>query len=644
MYKIIKAMGAQPMAFFWSFGLGEKPENESKAREMINHSEQRILMGNEAIGRGLVEEGCTLAAAYPGTPASEILSAVVAFAKETGAVLHAEWSVNEKVACETALANSMAGRRSAVAMKQVGLNVAADPFTRATYLGVKGGFILIAADDPGPHSSQTEQDSRLFAHFAKAPVFDPSSPREAREMVTEAFALSEKYEIPVILRPTTRVCHARQNVACRPPQSREQKANFEKNPGRWVATPQFLTELHRLLNEKLDRIAQEEAFTPKLTPGDGSHSQTCIIASGVAFAHASELLDALGQEGRIDLYQIRLAYPLHPPFIGKIWKRYEKVLVLEETDAVIEMQLGGSRICGRGSGDVPRQGELTPDVIEGILRKFLDLPAFPAATATKKGIRPSLCAGCGHRAAFHAIRDTFPSGIFPSDIGCYTLGMNFGAVDTCHCMGACISQGAGFYHAYAAGGTDFPTIVVTLGDSTFFHAGIPGLINAVFQGARFILVVLDNATTAMTGHQPTPQSGVRADGSAGRKVFIPDLVRACGVRHLREIDPYDVTAFTAALREADSFIRSPEGGIAVLIAKHPCIVSRAARSAQAVFAMSITTDCIGCRACIDTFECPAILFDEEENRAGIDQNRCIGCGVCVHVCPAGAIRAEGEKP
>jgi indolepyruvate ferredoxin oxidoreductase, alpha subunit len=610
----------------------------------MNKTEQRILMGNEAIGRGLVEEGCTLAAAYPGTPASEILSSVVAFAKETGAALHTEWSVNEKVACETALANSMAGRRSAVAMKQVGLNVAADPFTRAAYLGVKGGFILIAADDPGPQSSQTEQDSRLFGLFAKAPVFDPSSPREAREMVAEAFALSEKYEIPVIIRPTTRVCHARQNVACRPPQSREQKAHFEKNPGRWVATPQFLTGLHRLLNEKLDRIAAEPAFAPTFLAGDGSRPRTCIVASGVSFAHARELLDTLGPGGRIDLYQIRLAYPLHKPFIEEIRERYEKVLVLEETDRVIELQLADGRISGRTSGDVPRQGELTPDVIEEVLRKFLDLSVVPPAPAAKKGIRPSLCAGCGHRAAFYAIRETFPAGIFPSDIGCYTLGMNFGAVDTCHCMGACIGQGAGFYHAYAAGGNDFPTIVVTIGDSTFFHAGIPGLINAVFQGARFILVILDNATTAMTGHQPTPQIGVRADGSAGRKVFIPDLVRACGVKHLREIDPYDVTTFTAALKEADSFIRSPEGDIAVLIAGHPCIVNRAARRAQAVFAMGITDDCVGCRVCIDTFECPAILFDEEENRARIDQDRCIGCGVCVHVCPAGAIRTEGEKP
>jgi indolepyruvate ferredoxin oxidoreductase alpha subunit len=631
-------MGTYPLAFFVVPRMGEGRGNET-----MDKKEQRILMGNEAIGRGLVEEGCTLAAAYPGTPASEILSSVVAFAKETGAQLHTEWSINEKVACETALANSMAGRRSAVAMKQVGLNVAADPFTRAAYLGVKGGFILIAADDPGPQSSQTEQDSRLFALFAKTPVFDPSSPREAREMVGEAFVLSEQYEIPVILRPTTRVCHARQNVVCNPPLAKEQKANFEKNPGQWVATPQFLTELHRQLNEKLDRIAEEPAFHPVLVSG-GVRTKNCIVASGVAFANVSELLDTLKPEERIDLYQVRLAYPLHKPFIGEVLKQYDNILVLEETDTVIEMQLADGRISGRNSGDVPRQGELTPDVIEGILRGFIGLPAVPTPPAMKKGTRPSLCAGCGHRAAFYAIRETFPKGIFPSDIGCYTLGMNFGAVDTCHCMGAGIGQGAGFYHAYAAGGNDFPTIVVTIGDSTFFHAGIPGLINAVFQGARFILVILDNATTAMTGHQPTPQIGVRSDGSVGAQVFIPDLARACGVRHFREIDAYDVDTFTAALKEADAFIRSPEGGIAVLIAKHPCIVNQGSRKSQPVFSMSIGDDCIGCRICINRFECPAILFDEENKRACIDQNRCIGCGVCVHVCPKGAIRAEGGKP
>lgn len=610
----------------------------------MEKSGQRILMGNEAIGRGLVEQHCTLVAAYPGTPSSEILASVVSFAGETGAMIHTEWSVNEKVACETALANSMAGRRSAVAMKQVGLNVAADPFTRATYLGVTGGFILIAADDPGPHSSQTEQDSRLFAHFAKAPVFDPSSPRESKEMVAEAFALSEKYEIPVILRPTTRICHARQNVFCGLPDPTGQKATFKKDPGRWVATPQFLTGLHRLLNEKLDRISEESAFRPILHAGDGSRPRVCIVASGVVFAHARELLAGLGPAGKIDLYQVRLAYPLHRQFIGKIKEEYEKILVLEETDSVVEMQFADARIRGRSSGDVSRQGELTPDIVEEILRKFLDLPTNPADPPSKRGVRPSLCAGCGHRAAFYAIRETFPDGIFPSDIGCYTLGMNFGAVDTCHCMGACISQGAGFYHAYAANGENFPTIVVTIGDSTFFHSGIPGLINAVFQGARFILVILDNGTTAMTGHQPTPQNGILADGKSGKKINIPDIVRAAGVAFLRETEAYDIANVTSMLKEADAFIRAPEGGIAVVIAKHPCIVDRGARAAQTVYRMRITEECIACRSCIEDFECPAIGFDEDQNRARIDPNRCIGCGVCRNVCPVGAIIAGNPFP
>jgi indolepyruvate ferredoxin oxidoreductase alpha subunit len=526
----IRAMGAQPIATI---------NKRIKAKQMIKHSEQRILMGNEAIGRGLVEEGCTLAAAYPGTPASEILSSVVAFAKETGVALHTEWSVNEKVACETALANSMAGRRSAVAMKQVGLNVAADPFTRATYLGVRGGFILIAADDPGPHSSQTEQDSRLFAHFAKAPVFDPSSPREAREMVAEAFALSEKYEIPVVLRPTTRVCHARQNVSCRTPAPREQRACFEKNPGRWVATPQFLTELHSLLNGKLDRIAQEPAFAPVLTPGTARPGLR--RASGVAFAQP-ELLDTLGPEEDC-LYQVR-RLPAPPAVHREIGSATRRSLSWRDGQ---RSRCSRRRPSRPGSATFP--GRADADVIED--PRILDLPAAPPAA---KRIRPSLCAGCARRPSMRSATP-FPR-IFPSDIGCYTLGMNFGAVDTCHCM-APASDRAGFTRLCRRG-SDFPTIVVTIGDSTFFHAGIPGLINAVFQGARFILVILDNATTAMTGGQPTPQLGVRADGRRLGRLH-PDLVGPAASGTSVKIGPYDVEAFTATL-EGGGLLHPVAGG------------------------------------------------------------------------------------
>ncbi len=605
---------------------------------------QRILMGNEAMARGLIEAGVTLAASYPGTPASEILQAVPGFARETGVALHAEWSVNEKVAFETALANSMSGRRSAVSMKQVGLNVASDPFMRSAYLGVKGGLVVIAADDPGPHSSQTEQDSRFFAMFAKIPVLDPSSPREAKSMVGQALRVSEKYEIPVMLRPTTRVCHARQNVPLFRPQNLERPARFEKNPGRWCATPQYLRELHRLLNKKIADMAAEEEFFPILTPGDDTFPGVCIIASGVALAHTWDLLEEMDLLRRLDLYQVTMPYPLHRDFISHIKSRYQKVLVLEETYPVIELQLVLDQVQGRINRAVPGEGELTPEVIRRVLEGFLNLPAAAAPTLPGgEATRPTLCAGCAHRAAFYAIRETFPEDIFPSDIGCYTLGLNLGAVDTCHCMGAGISQAAGFYHTYAAAAEKVPAIVATIGDSTFFHAGIPALINAVLHGARIMVVILDNSTTAMTGHQPTPEQGMTAAGGQAHPVHIADLVKACGVGFLKEADPYDIPGFVSLLKEADAYCRGENGGVAVLIAKHFCILDREARKSQEILEMCVTEDCTGCRHCLDEFECPALSLDEATYQVVIDRARCIGCGVCVHVCPAGAITASPKK-
>ena len=601
-------------------------------------------MGNEAIARGLIECGVTLAASYPGTPASEILQAVVVFAKETGAAVHAEWSVNEKVAYETALANSYTGRRSAVSMKQVGLNVASDPFMRSAYLGVKGGLVVISADDPGPHSSQTEQDSRFFAMFAKIPVLDPSSPKEAKKMVGQALRLSEKYEIPVMVRPTTRVCHARQNVSLFKSAVLERPAHFKKNPGRWCATPQYLRKLHLILNQKIDKIAGEEEFFPLLTPGDDSFAGACIVASGVALAHTWDLLEEMDLLRRVDLYQVTMPYPLHQDFAIHLRSHYQRVLVLEETYPVIELQLSQDKVRGRNDKTVPGAGELTPEVIRPLIENFLELP--PAEVAPFSGgeaTRPTLCAGCGHRAAFYAIRETFPEGIFPSDIGCYTLGMNLGAVDTCHCMGAGVSQAAGFYRAYAATGDEIPTIVATIGDSTFFHAGIPALINAVFHQARFILVILDNATTAMTGHQPTPELGLTAAGEPGRPVFLADLVKACGVRFLKKADPYDIPNFISLLQEADRYCRGADGGVAVVIAKHPCILDREARKSQPVLEVCVTEDCTGCRHCLDDFECPALSMAEATEQVVIDGARCIGCGVCVHVCPGGSITAYPKE-
>jgi len=602
---------------------------------------QRVLMGNEAIGRGIVECGCALATSYPGTPASEILEAVATFAAEARQPMHIEWSVNEKVAYEVALAASYTGKRVAVSMKQVGLNVASDPFMRSAYLGVKGGFLLVSADDPGPHSSQTEQDSRFFAMFAKIPVLDPSSPREAKEMVRLALELSEAYEIPVMLRPTTRVCHARQAVPLLEPEGGTRTARFEKDPKRWCATPRFVLDLHRGLTGKLERLASDPRLVPTFYPGDGTRPRTCIIASGVSFAHTWDVLDELELTGTVDRYHVKAPFPLAAAFIERVRAVYDRVLVIEETYPVIELQLRDQRIAGRVSRLVPNEGELTPEIIREVLAAFLGLAVSPPTPGVLRppGARPTLCAGCGHRAAYYAIRQSFPGGIFPGDIGCYTLGMNLEAVDTVHCMGAGISQAAGFYHAYAQDAAPVPTIVATIGDSTFFHSGVPALVNAVSQKARIIVVILDNATTAMTGHQPTPQLGITATGGQGKPVLIRDLVLASGVSFLREAKAYDIERFTATLKEADGHCRSSDGGVAVVIASSPCVLAESV-PAGTPRAVRITEDCSGCRECLDMFECPALVWDDEAGRVGVSRALCAECGVCLAVCPTQAIVAD----
>ncbi len=598
-----------------------------------------LLMGNEAIGQGLIEAGCQIAAAYPGTPSTEILQAVIDRRVQAAEPLHIEWSVNEKIAFEVALAASYTGKRSVAVMKQVGLNVAADPFMRTAYLGVKGGMLTIVADDPGPHSSQNEQDTRLFCLQARVPVFDPASPAEAKELVPLAFELSEKYEMNLVLRPTTRICHSRQNVAFKEPLKLERSANFEKDPTRWAATPAFLPQLHRKLNTNLEKIAAEPALQPRLSKGDSSHPRTALVASGIVYAHLVDLLEELGLRGRIDLFQVLMPYPLNPEFSKQLQQNYNRVLILEETYPLIELQLAHPGAVGKQNGAIPREGELTPDIIHQVLADFLNLPSPQQLPPPQRGQRPSLCPGCPHRAAFYSIKQCFPKGIFPSDIGCYTLGLNLGAVNTVHCMGACISKGAGFYQAYAQDGA-FTTIVVTIGDSTFFHAGIPALINAVIQQARIIVVVLDNATTAMTGGQPVPHMGVAAAEKSTKAIAIEPLVRASGVDFLETCDPYDKERFERLLHEADTYIRSEQGGVAVLISRHGCTMDPAVRKAQDSFRVTINDSCVGCRKCVEAFECPALSMDNKKNIALVNQDRCIGCGTCIPVCPVNAIIKE----
>lgn len=602
-------------------------------------------MGNEAIGRGLIEAGCQLAAAYPGTPSTEILQSIIDRRDQAVNPLHIEWSVNEKIGFEVALAASYTGKRSVAVMKQVGLNVAADPFMRTAYLGVKGGMITVVADDPGPHSSQTEQDTRLFCMQARVPVLDPAGPAEAKQMIEPAYQLSEKYEMNVVLRPTTRICHSRQNVSLNEPVVMDRQADFVPDPSRWIATPAFLPALHRKLNVNLESISKEQEWQPKRTNGNGSRARVALVASGIAYANVVDLLEELHLSGTIDLFQILMPYPLSPMFIENMHSEYDKVLVLEETYPVIELQLAHPGAVGKQSGAIAREGELMPDTLYQALADFLELPQPTPQDEPARGQRPSLCPGCPHRVAFYCMKKCFPGGIFPSDIGCYTLGMNLGAVHTVHCMGACISQGAGFYQAYNQNTNaekERPTVVVSIGDSTFFHAGIPALINAVIQQARIIVVILDNSTTAMTGGQPVPHLGIGAGGKETTAIAIEPLVKASGVGFIECCDPYDTERFEKMLNQADTYTRSEDGGLAVVISRRPCIMNPGEKKAAFLKWLTVSDDCIGCGECIEGFECPAILMDDETSKAVIDEDRCIGCGNCVAVCPVGAI-VEKEK-
>lgn len=613
-----------------------------------------ILLGNEAIGLGLVEEGCRVVTAYPGTPSSEILAGVVKHKKRLARQVYTEWSANEKVAFEVALAASWTGLRAAVAMKQVGLNVASDPLFSAAYTGVKGGFLIIPADDPGPHSSQTEQDSRLMALTAKVPVFDPSSPAEARQMVGEALDLSEQYRTPVILRPTTRLCHAVQSISLEddpPPDSEIPAVKFRKDPPHWTATPKFRYLLHVELNQKLSDIeADFERSSLNYTVNQGSSDRLGIIASGVAFHAAQQALTELGME--LPMLKIGTPYPLPQKMVGEFIKEHESVVLLEEPDTCIEMQLPDrGRVRGRLDGSVPNAGELTPEVLSAILRTaLLDAgyqPTPPPDDAALQSLinelplpvrRPRLCPGCSHRSAFFALKQEFgPRAIYPGDIGCYTLGMNLRAVDTFVDMGASVTMANGFYQANRLVGDKRP-IVATIGDSTFLHSGIVALINAVHTGARFTLLILDNHTTAMTGFQPTAESELLADGSgAARKVSIIDMVRACGVDFVHSTDPYEQDSFRDLLRDAQAYTQSPDGGVAVIIADRPCVLYDRTPIMDEPMPVVVTEECDGCRYCVEAFECPALVLYPERNVVDIDYKICVDCGQCIDACYKGFI-------
>ncbi len=594
----------------------------------------KLLMGNEAIAHGAVEAGVKVAAAYPGTPSSEILETLATMAREHG--FYTEWSVNEKAALETAIGASFAGARSLAAMKQVGLNVAADPLMSLAYIGIKGGLVLVVADDPGPHSSQTEQDTRKFAQFAKLPVLDPVNPAEAREMAKYAFELSEQLLLPVILRPTTRTCHACQDIDLpagigkNPP-----PAGFEKDPN-WVIFPSLSARKHIWLNKQQETAGSILGLSPfnrlEIDPG----ARVGIVACGLSYNYVREALQLTGLQATI--LKIGTPYPLPNDPVLELFKHVDRILVIEEQEPVVEDQLISlawqqgltAPISGKHDRLVAREGEFDVDKVKAIIEKFYGLQGQlgQVTPLPELPLRPPvLCAGCPHRASFYIFKNAArgTEAVFTGDIGCYTLGAipPLNALDTCLCMGAGVTIAAGL-HRVEPGRKQ----VAFLGDSTFFHSGVTGLINAVYNRADITVVILDNRTTAMTGHQPHPGIGNTGADGHGTTVDITGLARACGVDFVREVDPYDLTAGVKAACEAMNY-----NGPAVVIMKRECT---ALVKKDRPYTIS-KDDCIDCGACVEDLGCPAI--GRQDGLPAINTN-CTGCGVCAQICPVQAIRRK----
>lgn len=608
----------------------------------INTNTKKLLMGNEALALALAKQGCRVALAYPGTPSSEILPSFKKWCDYFGKEAYVHWAINEKVAFETAYTASMAGLRAMTAMKQVGLNVASDALMSSAYMGVRGGFILISADDPGPHSSQTEQDSRMMAMIAKIPVLDPYTPASVLKIVEQAYRISEQFQIPVMIRPTTRLCHGTQDVDfddCHDHFSND-SIGFTKEPARWAATPKFRLQQHIMLNEKIQEIAKLSETEPKMIK-EGLSDGLAVVSSGVVSSHMLDLIAEQREFEELTLYQVLQPYPLHRGLVEQLIKRHRSILVVEETYPVIEMQIARSdKVRGRSDGLIPNAGELLPETIEVILREFCGIGkktfSVPTSPITR---RPSLCPGCPHRATFFGIKKVFkPSkSIYTSDIGCYTLGINFKAVDTFICMGGAISQATGFYKAFKLSDKEKPQIVATIGDSTFFHSGIPPLIDAVAQSAKFVLVILDNSTTAMTGGQPTPAQATDEGGAP--LISIEKVVKGCGVKFCKTVDPYDFNDLTKVLKSAQ---KACQRGVAVVIAKAPCLMDKINKKKRAI-AVKINERCDGCGYCVNEFECPALVGDKKQKQTYIDYGLCNHCGVCLQVCPKGAIEPDDKQ-
>ena len=590
-------------------------------------------MGNEAIAFGAIKAGVNVVAGYPGTPSTEVLETV---AKNNPGDIYVEWSVNEKVAMEVAAGAAYAGARTLVTMKQVGLNVASDPLMSLSYIGVKGGMVVLVADDPGPFSSQTEQDTRHFAKFANLPMFDPTSPEEAFEMIQSAFELSEEVQLPVFMRPTTRVCHACSTVDVPEERTRHKAEGFKKDP-RWVIFPSLSYKNHIKIEGLQSKISDlYSSLKYNTVTGSGTKG---IAASGIAYSYVMDVLSELNID--LKVFKVGNPYPLPNKLADDFIKGIDEVLVIEELDPVIEEELlekasgnfGKPLILGKKTGNLPCAGEYSHELVKSAIMKFIGLsPVNLENEADRPSLPvrpPVLCAGCPHRGSFYAVKIAMKNrkAAFTGDIGCYTLGnaKPLDMVDTCLCMGAGITIAQGLQHVEPD-----TRQIAFIGDSTFFHTGIPGVINAVYNNVDITIVILDNSTTAMTGHQPHPGTGKTMMGSISEKIDIFNLVKACGVKHVVKANPFNLKEAVPVIDEAVSF-----KGPSVIIFEAPCI---------ALFKPSktytVNDKCISCKKCISEIGCPAISI--KDGKAFIEPSLCYGCDLCSQICPINAIGGKNK--
>ncbi|MDI6643144.1 MAG: thiamine pyrophosphate-dependent enzyme [Candidatus Hodarchaeaceae archaeon] len=636
-----------------------------------------LLMGNEAIARGAIEAGVGVAASYPGTPASEILETLALAAPKLG--FHAEWSTNEKVAFEVAAGAAITGARAITSMKNAGLNWVMDMLMTLVYGGVRGGFVIAVADDPDAHYSSNEQDTRFAAFYGEIPCLEPSNSQEAKDMTCYAFELSEQLELPVFVRSVTRISHASGDVELGKIQKLDRKPVFDKHwklPWRWnVYGPPGAVEKHRWLHDQMPKIKKLVETLPWNKLELGKTPSCGIIASGIGASYARDAIKMLGLEGKVAFLKLGTPAPIPERLIGRLLKAVKSVLVVEEGEPVVELQVKALakdvnpevKILGRLTGTMPAVGEINTDIAAQAIAKLTkrklpqDVQREQAQAEIKKLVAPrssTLCAGCPHLGSYWALKQALRKvgGKVPlvnGDIGCYEQGgygiagkeykpsfstesvrypieAPYETLDTNYIMGGGVGLMQGQFHAGYKDGV----MVGVAGDSTFFHACIPAVINAVYNKARGLFLVMDNTWTAMTGHQPNPVTGITATGEATKVLSIEEVAKACGVEFIKVVDPYDLKATTAAIEEA---LKSDK--FAIVVARHVCTLQAQRQKKFVGKRMVFDRDkCTGCKICV-SFGCPGVVF--KEGKAGLDPILCNGCGMCAQVCPTGAIRAEG---